>query len=115
MSIAAGAGFYECVILVMLLILIVLNLLSPLEVLYKRRRRNITLSVEMEHTTDIARITDLIEDQNAHIYDIDIETGPSPASAIFVLQMSRQNSSHSAMLSSIAELDCVRSVCELIS
>lgn len=115
MSIAAGAGFFECVILSMLLIILVLNLMTPLETLYKRRLRNITLSIEMDHTDNIDLITDQIKAVNAEVYEVDIESGPAPASAIFILQMSRDNSSHSAMLSSIAELECVRSVQELIS
>jgi hypothetical protein len=56
-----------------------------------------------------------IEAQNAQIYEIDVERTKSPASAIFILQMSRSNSSHSGMLSAVAELGCVRSVQELIS
>ena len=65
------------------------------------------------HNIDL--ITDQIKAVNAEVYEVDIEAGPAPASAIFILQMSRDNSSHSAMLSSIAELECVRSVQELIS
>ena len=115
MSIAAGAGFYECVILVMILIVVVLNLMTPVEVLYKRRLRNMTLNIEMDHTDNIETITSLIESEHGEVYDIDIETGPEPASAILILRMSKENNSHSAMLSSIAGLDCVRSFRELIS
>lgn len=115
MSVAAGAGFYECVLLSMLLIVLVLNIMTPLEVLYKRRRRNITLSIEMDRSEDIAVISDLLNSCEAEIFGIDLEEGPEPASAIFDLRMSKTNCSHSAMLSLIAELDCVRSVQELIS
>ena len=115
MSIAAGAGYYECEILTMLIIVFVLNVMSPLEVLFKRRLRNITLNIEMEDTENISEISEVIHSQHAEIFDIDIETGPAPATAFFILQMSRDNSSHSAMLSSIAELSCVSSVQELIS
>ena len=115
MSIAAGAGFYECVILVMILIIVIMNLMTPLEVFYKRRLRNMTLHIEMEHSDNIKTIIGLIESAQGKVFDVDIETGPEPASAIFVLEMSRENNSHSAMLSSIAELDCVNSVSELIS
>ncbi len=115
LSIAAGAGFYECVILSMLLTVLILNVMTPLEVHFKRKLHNITLNIEMENTTNITEITELIKEQQASIYDIDIETGPAPASAIFILKLSKERGSHSAMLSSIAELDCVRSVQELIS
>ena len=41
-------------------------------------------------------------------------SGDKWPSAIFILQLSRENHSHSGMLSSIAELSCVRSVQELV-
>ena len=115
MSLAAGAGFYECVITVLLMIVLVLNIMTPMEIGFKRRLRNITLNVQMDSVEDVAAVSEAIEAQNAKIYEIDVEKVKSPASAIFILQMSRSNSSHSGMLSSVAELGCVRSVQELIS
>lgn len=119
MGIAAGAGFYECVLVALLLIVVVLNVMSPLEFAYKRRLRNITLNVEFNHVNDIDEITRVIEKQSATVYDIDIERterkdGKYP-SAIFILKLSRTNHSHSGMLSSVAELSCVHSVQELIA
>ncbi|MBO5497462.1 MAG: MgtC/SapB family protein [Oscillospiraceae bacterium] len=115
MSLAAGAGFYECVILALILTVLVLNVLSPMEVMYKRRLRNITLTVEMDSVDDVAVITEAIEQERAKVYEVDVESVEEPVSAIFILQMERENSSHSAMLCSVAMLDCVRSVQELIS
>lgn len=119
MGIAAGAGFYECAITAMLLIVLVLNVMTPLEIAFKRRLRNITLNVEFMSVEDIADITKLIESQNAKIYDIDVERTERKddkyPSAIFILQLSRANHSHSGMLTSIAEMPCVQSVQELIS
>ena len=119
MGIAAGAGFYECVTVALVLIVLVLNVMSPLEIAFKRRLRNITLNVEFRSVEDIERITRVIEAQEAKVYDIDVErTEPKDdkyPSAIFILQLSRKNHSHSGMISSVAELDCVHSVQELIS
>lgn len=119
MGMAAGAGFYECVILAMALIVLVLNVMSPLEIAFKRRLRNITLNVEFSSVEDIAAITQLIEGLDARIYDIDVERTERKdekyPSAIFILQLSKKNHSHSGMLTSIAELACVHSVQELIS
>ena len=115
MSLAAGAGYYELVLTVTIIIALVLNGMAPLEILFKRRLRNITLNVEMDEVADIALISSTIEDENARIYEVDVEQAGSPASAIFILRMSRENSSHSSMLSSVAELPCVRAVQELIS
>lgn len=119
MGIAAGAGFYECFIPATVLVVLVLNVMSPLEIAYKRRLRNITLNVEFEAVEDIASITKAIEAQHACVYDIDIERTERKdekyPSAIFILQLSRENHSHSGMLTSVAELSCVHSVQELIS
>ena len=115
MSLAAGAGFYECVILALVLIVLVLNIMAPLEILFKRRLRNITLTVQMDSVDDLDTISDAIEAENAQVFEVDVEEVGTPASAIFILQMDRSNSSHSGMLSSVAELSCVRSVRELIS
>lgn len=119
MSVAAGAGFYECVIISTAIIVLVLNVMSPLEGAFKRRLRNITLNVEFYSVEDISTITDVMKRQQAQIFDIDIERteqkGDKYPSAIFILQLSRANHSHSGILSSLAELPCVRSVQELIA
>ncbi len=119
MGLAAGAGFYECVIAALLLIVLVLNVMSPLEFAFKRRLRNITLNVEFSSVEDIANITRAIEAEGARVFDIDIECkeckDDKNPSAIFILKLSRDNHSHSGMLSSVAELSCVHSVQELVS
>lgn len=119
MGLASGAGFYECVIVAMVLIVLVLNVMSPLEFAFKRRLRNITLNVEFNSVENIADITRAIEAEGARVYDIDVERTERKEekypSAIFILQLSRDNHSHSGMLSSVAELACVHSVQELIS
>ena len=119
MGLAIGAGFYECAILATLLLVLVLNVMSPLEIAYRRRVRNITLNVSFNSVEDIDSITQAIKALNAQVYEIDVECterhGDQYPSAIFILQMDREHNSHSGMLSSVAELDCVHSVQELIS
>ena len=119
MGIACGAGFYELVLITLLLIVVVLNVMAPLEILFKRRLRNITLNVEFTELADVQAITEVIQAQAARIYDIDVErtdrSGNKWPSAIFILQLSKENHSHSGMLSAVAELNCVRSVQELIA
>ena len=115
MSIAAGAGYYELVLSAAVIIALVLNGMAPLEILLRRRLRNVTLNVEMDDVSDIALISSTIEGENARVYEVDVEQPGSPASAVFILRLSSENSSHSGMLCSVAELPCVRSVQELIS
>ena len=118
-GIAAGCGFYECTIPAIVIAALVLNPMSPLEVSFKRKLRNISMTVEFESIEDIDKINGVIKEHEAKVYDIDIERFEKEKdkfpSAIFILQMSKNNRSHSAMLSSVAELPCVRSVHELIA
>jgi len=118
MGLASGIGFYECVIISLILIEVVLNVMSPLEVEFKRKLRNITLNVEFNSVEDIDEITAVIKALNAQIFDIDLErterAGDKYPSAIFIMKLSKENHSHSGMLSSVAELPCVHSVRELI-
>lgn len=119
MGLAAGAGFYECVLVALVLIVVVLNVMSPLEFAFKRRLRNITLNVEFLSVEDISAITEAIEAEGARVFDIDIERmereDEKYPSAIFILQLSRDNHSHSSILSSVAGLPCVHLVQELIA
>ena len=119
LGIAAGAGFYECVIISIILIIFSMEVLLPAELNFKRRMKNITILVRFSALDDVSIITETIRELNAEVFDIDIEQTDSDKdkqpSAILTLRLSKEQSSHSAMLSSLAELDCVSSVRELIS
>ena len=119
MGLACGAGYFELVLVSLIVIEIVLNVMSPLEITYKRRLRNITLNVEFEDIEDLDTITKAMEAHHATVYEIDVEqskrTEELYPSAIFILKLGKDNDSHSGMLSSVAELACVQSVQELIS
>ena len=119
LGIASGAGFYICVIPALLLLIFAMEVMQPMEIAYKRRHRNITVTVRFREVQDIELIRKTIEDLGASIYDVDIEKDEQyddgSISAIFSMKMSREKSSHSEMISSIAELPVVISLHELIS
>lgn len=117
LGIASGAAFYECVVPAIVIIIFSMEVLQPLEVLYKRRLRNITITIKYLNPTDIEMIKETIENQGAQLFDIDPEEPDEDnyPSVIFSMKMSKEKSSHSEMLSSIAELPCVLSLHELIS
>jgi putative Mg2+ transporter-C (MgtC) family protein len=118
-GIACGAGFYECVFLALVGVIFTMEIIQPMEVEFKRRMRHITIWVEFNSLDDIDKVTEVINREGATIYNIDIErsekTGDHFPSAIFTLKLSKENSSHSSMISSIAELPCVFGTRELIS
>jgi len=101
------------------MLVLVLDVMAPWEIRYKRQIRNITLYVEFDDIDDISTITDVINNRGATVYDIEVERtikrGSKLPSAIFTLRLGKDHPSHSGMLSSIAELDCVDAILELIS
>ena len=119
MGMAAGAGMYSCVLIVLVILLLVLEVSYPLELAFKRRIRNMTIYVEFSSIEKLDEITDLIRKENATIYDIDVERtkreGNKYPSAVIALQMGRGNASHSSMLSTVAELPCVHIIQELLA
>ena len=118
-GIASGAGFYEIVLIGLFLLMLSMEVLQPVELTFKRRLRNLTICVQYEAPEDIGKVSEVIGQHGARMFDLDIEdpekTGSEYPSAIIVMRLSKVEGSHSAMLSSVAELDCVRSVRELIS
>ena len=119
MGIAAGAGFFECVLIALVMIVFTLEVMEPLEVRFKRKMRNITLYIEMESIEDMAKLREVIEGRNAKLFDIDVERsekkGEQYPAAILTIKMGKEHPSHSGMLSSLAELPCVYSIQELIA
>ena len=119
MGLASGFGFYACVVPVVIIVALVLNVMSPLEGEFKRKLRNLTLTVEFDETSDIDTIRQALEGQGATIYDIDIERAETTekhyASAMFTVKLGRTNHSHSSMITTVAELKCVHGVSEIIA
>lgn len=119
MGFAAGAGFYECVIVALILILITLNIMGTLEIQFKRSHRNITIYVELESLEDVDELTSLITERGHTILDIDVERTEKIKnrypSLILFLNLSKNRPSHSEVLSTIAELPYVYAVEERIS
>ena len=119
MGLASGFGFYVCVVPVLIIVALVLNVMSPLEGEFKRKLRNLTLTVEFDETCNIDTIRQVMEEQGATIYDIDIERAETTekhyASAMFTVKLGKENHSHSSMITTVAELDCVHGVREIIA
>lgn len=117
LGIAAGAGYYVCVITAALLVIFTMEWMKPIEIEFKRRLRNMTLAINYRSDSNIADIVKLMEDGGVQIFDIDVEHTEAEGnpSAVFTVKLSRGHASHSALLSSVAEMDCVQSVQELIS
>ncbi len=118
-GIASGAGFYSCALITVLVCAIVLNVLTPMEKTFKRRLHNIDLYVEFDQPEDLSQIMDVTDRLQAHVYNLELERttrkGDLYPSAILTLKLNKNKNAHSEILSSIAELPCVRLVTELVA
>ena len=118
-GIAAGAGFYVGVAAALVLVMLVMHVMAPFKNSFRERGLNITFYVEFESIDDVSAISELIESMGAGIFEVDIEraeaVGELKPSAVFDARLSRENRSHSVLLSSVAELPCVSSVQEIIA
>lgn len=116
MGLAIGAGFYECVIIALLAILLVVRILPSLEALVLVRARNINLYVEFETLADIGEIIACIKKQNVRIYEMEISQSDKTEShrpgAFFCVRLNRRQL-HTELLLKISELDCVYLIEEL--
>ena len=81
MGLAIGAGFYECVLLAVLLIFLAMRVLPFLEDVLIERAPIINFYVEFESLDNLGTIIGRIKELNAQILDIEIEHGRSDSLA----------------------------------
>ena len=114
MGLAIGAGFYMAAIIGCACILLTIIAFSKLERIILSRSRNINLFVEFEHTDDLSRIMEKIKSQEIRIFDVEITKakGYTYPNAIFSLQLPKKKP-HTAVMTALAELGCVRIIEEL--
>ena len=75
MGLAIGAGFYECVLLGFLLVLLTNRLLPFVEDAIIESARNMNIYVEFQTLDDLGDIIGRIKSQGAQIYEVDLERG----------------------------------------
>nr|WP_297175399.1 MgtC/SapB family protein [uncultured Agathobaculum sp.] len=110
MGLAIGAGFYECVLLGVLLIFLAMRVLPMVEEMLVERAPIINVYVEFESLDNLGTIISRIKQQHAQVLDVDIEherTGRAQnPSAVFCLRLENRLP-HTRILIAIAGLDCV--------
>lgn len=103
MGLAIGAGFYECVLLAFVLIVLVLRVLPIIEGFVVDHARNVNLYVEFESLDDIGALIACIKDQGAQIYQVDIDRGRDDTnrhpSAVFSIRLKKARMQGKLMVS----------------
>ncbi len=105
MGLAVGAGFYECVLLAFLLILLSIRVLPYIENYIIENSRNINIYVEFEAIDHIGGIIAQIKKQNVSILDVEIDRGGGEKklpSACFILRLQKKMK-HVDFLAAVAE------------
>lgn len=115
-GLAIGAGFYECVILAFILIIVVLRALPYIETLVIENARNINIFVEFSSLDDIGAIIAKIKEQGVHIFEIEIDRGEREhaqyPTAIFTIRLDEKQP-HTKVLAAISEVESIRAVEEI--
>lgn len=116
MGLAIGAGFYECVILAFLLIVLAIRVLPTVESFVVDHARNMNLYVEFESLDDIGSIIACIKEQDAQIYQVDIDRGRDDTnrhpSAIFTIRLKKSRMQQKLMvcLSEISQVYFIEAI-----
>ena len=116
MGLAIGAGFYGCVLLAFLLILLSIGLLPAIETAIVENARNMNIYIEFESLDNVGSAISKIKSQNAQIYEVDIDHGrkelEQKPSAIFSIRLNRKIG-HAQVLAAISELDGICTIDEI--
>lgn len=116
MGLAIGAGFYECVLVGFVLIVLSIWLLPLVENYIVENAQDMNLYVEFRSLDDVGDIIGRIKSQDAQIYEVDIDRGReekfrSP-SAVFSIRLN-QKRTHMRVLAAISELENVYMIDEI--
>lgn len=116
MGLAIGIGFYECVLLGVLLIFLCVRVLPQLETLLLKGSRNLILYVEFTSVQDVRIITNHLKMNGMTVLDVEVEPGRKDIqrnpSAIFALRM-KHRQSHAQILSDVFQLQNILKIDEL--
>lgn len=113
MGLAIGAGFYECVAVGFVLMLLAFLSFTPLENKVMEVSRNMNCYIEIDDLANIQRVVDELLIDNVHIYDIEIEHddeyGTDRIQTVFYLHL-HHGCHHPQIITSLTKLDCVLAV-----
>ena len=116
MGLAVGAGFYECVLLGLVLIFLSVRILPLLEAYLRKKSRNLNLYVEFSAVQDVRQIISCLKQLGVTVVDVEVELGAENSqqgpNAVFVLRLKRKQS-HAEVLSAVFRLEHIRKIDEL--
>ena len=116
MGLAIGAGFYECVIVGVVLIVLSMKLLPLIEEAMLSYSRNMTIYVEMDSFENLGSIVNRIKAEGITLYDVEIEKDKREHMAKFSVLVSMhlpRRREHAELLAELSMLDGVVAIDEV--
>lgn len=116
MGLTIGAGFYECLILSCLYMMISFQILPWVEALVVEHSRNMNIYIEFDAIDDVGRIINHLKAQDVRIYGVEIGRDKDlpfrQPNALLSIRLNKSND-HEKFLASIASLTCVTTIDEV--
>ena len=116
MGLAIGAGFYECMIVGIVLIVLSMKLLPAIEDAMLAYSRNMTIYVEMDSFENLGNIVNRIKSEGIILYDVEIEKDKIEHRARFSVLCSMhlpKRRQHAELLATLSTLDGVIAIDEV--
>lgn len=112
-GLAIGAGFYECVFVAFLLLVLVIRVFPLIEEAILRNSRNVNIYVELDAIENIGQVLNQLKAQDAKIYEVEInraehDSTASPSALLFLQFPKKIN--HTLLLTTLSELVCIRRI-----
>ena len=116
MGLAIGAGFYECMLIGLVLIVLIMKLLPAFERNVLARSKNMNFYLEMDSIEQLTSVISYIKQRGTTIYDVElskVEGGaPGRVRGSFTLRLPRRRQ-HTEILAAIAKLEGVVAIEEI--
>lgn len=116
MGLAVGAGFYECVLVSFILILLCMKFLPMVEKAILNNARNMNIYIEMDSIENMADIVNRMKAKGISFYDVDLsreknELTAAKVSALFMIRLPRRMH-HTDVLARLSTLDGIVAIKE---
>ena len=115
-GLAIGAGYYECVLMTFVAMLLVVRVLPAIEHAIVERSRYTNLYVEFDSPEHVGNIINQMKSENVRIFEVEMNQsqldGGSRPSAVFAVQL-KQKRTHEKLLASLSEVDGIHFIEEI--
>ena len=115
-GLAVGAGFYECVFISFVLIILIMTVLPYIEKSFLEKSRYININIDLESIDKLSGVLNKLKEDNVSIFDIDVYNNSSESvrsvSVCLNLRLS-ENCLHENIIAILSQCDGVIAIDEI--